>query len=341
MRLTLIASFGLVSLLSNLALAATLNISHQFPGGTLDSGDFRDRLCRKFAVEIEKRSKGALSAKVFPAASFIQTNAQFSAVSKGSLDLALLPLANTAFSDIPELSIGLMPGLVTSYEIGLAWKNAPIGREISALLAEKNVIIVSWIWQGGGLVSRNQAVIEPDDAKGLKIRSGGGIEMDQALQAAGATAVAMPSNEIYAALKTGALDAAISTSTSLISFHLEHSAKYLTSGRDHSYWFTFEPLIISKSVFQTLPKDQQELIMKVGAEMEEFAIQEAKADDNKVAEIYLKAGAKVYDLSAQTAGLWREMARDTSWKKYAEKGPRFARLIQLADDVIRKQKRQR
>ncbi|MEI8089730.1 MAG: TRAP transporter substrate-binding protein DctP [Opitutaceae bacterium] len=340
MRLTLIASFGLVSLLSNLALAATLNISHQFPGGTLDSGDFRDRLCRKFAVEIEKRSKGALSAKVFPAASFIQTNAQFSAVSKGSLDLALLPLANTAFSDIPELSIGLMPGLVTSYEIGLAWKNAPIGREISALLAEKNVIIVSWIWQAGGLASRSRAVIEPDDAKGLKIR-GGSIEMDQALQAAGATAVAMPSNEIYAALKTGALDAAISTSTSLISFHLEHSAKYLTSGRDHSYWFTFEPLIISKSVFQTLPKDQQELIMKVGAEMEEFAIQEAKADDNKVAEIYLKAGAKVYDLSAQTAGLWREMARDTSWKKYAEKGPRFARLIQLADDVIRKQKRQR
>ena len=43
------------------ALAAEpLKISHQFPGGTIDSGDFRDRLCRKFALEAEARTKGAL-----------------------------------------------------------------------------------------------------------------------------------------------------------------------------------------------------------------------------------------------------------------------------------------
>ena len=35
--------------------AQTLKISHQFPGGTIDQGDFRDRLCRKFAQEISKR----------------------------------------------------------------------------------------------------------------------------------------------------------------------------------------------------------------------------------------------------------------------------------------------
>ena len=36
--------------------ATTLKISHQFPGGTIDKGDFRDRLCRIFASEIAKRS---------------------------------------------------------------------------------------------------------------------------------------------------------------------------------------------------------------------------------------------------------------------------------------------
>ncbi len=30
--------------------ATTLKISHQFPGGTIDKGDFRDRLCRMFAT---------------------------------------------------------------------------------------------------------------------------------------------------------------------------------------------------------------------------------------------------------------------------------------------------
>ena len=37
--------------------ATTLKISHQFPGGTIDKGDFRDRLCRMFAAEVAKRSR--------------------------------------------------------------------------------------------------------------------------------------------------------------------------------------------------------------------------------------------------------------------------------------------
>ena len=36
--------------LGSAALAQTLKISHQFPGGTVDEGDFRDRLCRKFSM---------------------------------------------------------------------------------------------------------------------------------------------------------------------------------------------------------------------------------------------------------------------------------------------------
>jgi hypothetical protein len=38
----------------------TLKISHQFPGGSSEAGDFRDRLCRIFAAEVEKRSGGAM-----------------------------------------------------------------------------------------------------------------------------------------------------------------------------------------------------------------------------------------------------------------------------------------
>ena len=36
--------------------ATTIKISHQFPGGSIDSGDFRDRLCRVFAAELAKRT---------------------------------------------------------------------------------------------------------------------------------------------------------------------------------------------------------------------------------------------------------------------------------------------
>src|ERR1700753_814647 len=106
-----------------LAQDGTLKISHQFPSGTLTEGDFRDRLCRRFAAEVEKRSNGALKAAVYPGSSLMKTNAQFSAMRKGALDMSLVPLSY-AGGEVAETDAGLMPALVPSYEQGAAWKTA-------------------------------------------------------------------------------------------------------------------------------------------------------------------------------------------------------------------------
>src|SRR6516164_9916000 len=175
------------------APAKVLKISHQFPGGTIDQGDFRDRLCRKFAADLETKTKGELSAQVYPNSSMMKTVAQFAALRKGVLDLSLYPISY-AGGEFAELNIGLMPGLVSSYKQGAAWKPSEAGKKLAAFLAEKGVIIVSWIWQAGGVASRSVPIVDPQDAKGLKVR-GGSREMDMVLQAAGATTLSTPSNE--------------------------------------------------------------------------------------------------------------------------------------------------
>jgi TRAP-type C4-dicarboxylate transport system substrate-binding protein len=311
--------------------AQTLKISHQFPGGTIDQGDFRDRLCRRFAAEIEKRTGGALNAQVYPNSSLMKTVAQFSAMRKGALDMSLYPISY-AGGELPETNIGLMPGLVSSYKQGAAWKTSPVGKRFSDFLAEKGIVIVSWIWQAGGVASRNNALVQPADVKGLKIR-GGSREMDMVLQAAGASTLSLPSNEIYVAMQTGACDAAITSSTSLISFRLEEVGKALTTGRGKSYWFMLEPLVMSKQILEALPKDQQDAIMKLGAELEAFATEEAMKDDQAVADVYAKKGAKVADLDEATVDKWRAIARDTAWKDYAGKTAVSAELIKLAEQV--------
>ncbi|MGP0091171.1 MAG: TRAP transporter substrate-binding protein DctP [Xanthobacteraceae bacterium] len=313
------------------AAAQTLKISHQFPGGTLEEGDFRDRLCRRFAAELEKRTNGALTGQVYPSSSLMKTVAQFSAVRKGALDVSLYPISY-AGGEFPELNIGLMPGLVSSYQQGAAWKTSPVGEKFAAFLAEKGVVILSWVWQAGGVASRARPIVNPEDAKGLKVR-GGSREMDMVLQSAGATTLSTPSNELYAAMQTGACDAAITSSTSLISFRLEEVAKSLTTGRGKSYWVMLEPLIMSKQIFDALPKDQQQIIVALGAELEQFGTKEAMADDQKVAEVYAKKGATVSDLDEATVEKWRAIARDTAWKDYAEKTPLSAELMKLATSV--------
>jgi TRAP-type C4-dicarboxylate transport system substrate-binding protein len=308
-----------------------LKISHQFPGGSADEGDFRDRLCRKFAVELEKKTGGALTGEVYPGSSLMKTNAQFSAIRKGALDLTLYPLSY-AGGEVAETNIGLMPGLVTSYKQGAAWKAAPVGKKLSDLLADKGVIIITWIWQSGGLASRGAPVLAPADAKGLKIR-GGSREMDLVFKAAGAATLNIPSNESYAAMQTGACDAVVTSSTSLISFRLEELSKSLTSGRGQFYWFMLEPLLMSKSVFDGLPKDQQDAILSIGAELEPFGIQGAQADDVAVETIFAKAGAKVQTLDDATLESWRKLSREAAWKDFSDRSASCADLLKLAEAV--------
>ena len=73
------------------AQTTTLKISHQFPGGTIDAGDFRDRLVRKFAQDVEKRTNGALKFDIYPNSSLVKVNSQFSALRRGALDFLRKP----------------------------------------------------------------------------------------------------------------------------------------------------------------------------------------------------------------------------------------------------------
>ena len=311
--------------------ATALKISHQFPGGTIDKGDFRDRLCRTFAAEVAKRSGGDITTEVYPNSSLIKTKAQFSAMRKGALDLSLYPMPY-AGGELPETNIGLMPGLVATYDQGLRWKTAPVGKALTDFLADKGIILLTWVWQAGGVASRSRPIVAPEDSRGLKVR-GGSREMDMVLETAGASVLSVPSNEIYAAMQTGACDAGITSSTSLISFRLEEVSKSLTSGAGASYWFMLEPLMMSKAIFDKLPKKHQDIILTVGTELEAFGKKGAQDDDIEVARVYEKAGAKVSKLDLATVGKWRDVARNTAWKDYGAKTKMAANLLKLASDV--------
>jgi TRAP-type C4-dicarboxylate transport system substrate-binding protein len=94
-----------------------------------------------------------------------------------------------------------------------------------------------------------------------------------------------------------------------------------------------EPLVMSKQVFDSLSKSQKDVILALGAEMEGFGTKEAMADDQKVAEVYAKKGAKVFDLDSATVEKWRTIARNTAWKDYAQKTPLSAELLKLAEEI--------
>jgi TRAP-type C4-dicarboxylate transport system substrate-binding protein len=95
----------------------------------------------------------------------------------------------------------------------------------------------------------------------------------------------------------------------------------------------FEPLMMSKE-FAKLPKAHQDIIVQAGAEQEKFALDAARADDKIAADVYAKAGAKVYDLDEATVRKWQAIARDTAWKDYGERGETSAALLKAAQKLL-------
>ena len=310
------------------AQVRTLKISHQFPGGSIEQGDFRDRLTQIFAREVAKRTNGALKFEIHANSSLMKTVAQFSALRKGGLDFSLYPLAY-AGGEVHATNIGLMPCLVSSYEQAAKWKSAPIGKALEKIVDDKGVKIIAWVWQAGGVASRTVPILVPDDVKGIGIR-GGSREMDLMLAAAGGRVSTAPSNEIYIGMQTGALGAAVTSSTSLISFRLEELSKALTTGRNRSFWFMLEPLLMSKDIYNSLKPDEQKAVLEVGVEMEAFAFAEARKDDETVAKVYAAKGAQVADMTDEQLAKWRVIAEASAWKDYAAKSTEAAELMKLA-----------
>ena len=91
---------------------------------------------------------------------------------------------------------------------------------------------------------------------------------------------------------------------------------------------------IHQQIFDALPQAQRDLLMAVGAEMEAFAMEEAKKDDVEVGKVYKKDGDLVVDLTPASIKKWQDLARETAWKHYASKNAGSAKLLALAEQTL-------
>ena len=86
-------------------------------------------------------------------------------------------------------------------------------------------------------------------------------------------------------------------------------------------------------MFDSLNKEQQQAVMDAGAGLEKFAMDAAKVDDVRMAEVYAKNGAKVYDMDEATFARWRAIAQQTAWEDFAKNVKDGKRWLDMATAV--------
>jgi len=309
-----------------------LKISHQWPGGTIDKGDFRDRLCRVFAKKVEERTKGAFKFEIYPASVLFKPVPQYDAMLKGALDMSVFPL-DYAAGKVPQFSITLMPCIVNEHSQAMRWKDNPIGKEIEKICEQNGMRILTWAWCGGGIASRVKPIKLPADMKGLKVRAAGKMFETMLYEGAGAAITSMPSSEIYFALQTGVLDSCLTSSSSFESYRLFEQVKYYTSPRRTTIWYMLEPLVVSEIRFKKFSPEHQRALLEVGKEMEKFALEEAIKDDTEVTDLFKQKGVQVYDMTADDFKAWLEVSKKTAWQKFTEKVKGGKELLEMAQAI--------
>jgi TRAP-type C4-dicarboxylate transport system substrate-binding protein len=310
---------------------STLRLSHQWPEAMDDSGDFRSLVAQRFAEGVEEATDGQLTVQVFPNSTLSKSTEQYDAMMNGSIDASVFPL-DYASGRVPTWSVTLMPGLVRNHAEAQAWETSEIGEVLVQNMEENGVHLLTWVWNAGAIGSKGDPIVSPSDVQpGMTMRAAGAY-VEFMLEDAGAGITSLPSNEIYTAMQTGVLDAAVTSTGSFASYNLQEQVDSFTSPTENTFWFMFEPLIISKETYEGLCADHQEAVDQVGADLQEFAYTASEEDDARVEQIFSDAGVEVVQMDDAAFDEWLELAKK-QWQSYADEVEGGQELLDLAQQV--------
>src|SRR3954465_5978641 len=323
----IVTALGAFSSASALAAPTTLRASHQFPGGR---GDVRDEMVQIIAKEA-KAANVELEVQVYPGASLFKAHDQGNALVNGQLDISSFPL-DYASGKQRAFGATLMPGLVRSHDRAQRMNDSPFMKDIKAQIDKAGVVVLADAWLAGAIASKKGCIRKPDDIKGLKVRSAGPTFASM-WQAAGASIVSIPSNEVYNALQTGVADATDTSSGSFVSFRIYEQVKCVTAPGDNALWFMYEPVLMSKKSFTRLNKKQQEVLLQAGKKSQQFFADKAKGLDDEMVKVFKDHKVEVVTLTPAEYDQWVKVAEKSSYAEFAKDVPNGKKLIDEALSV--------
>jgi len=321
--------FGLAAataaLMATTAPAETLKLSHQW-----STSDVRHEIAEIVADEVEAAGVD-LSIRIYPSRSLFKPREQYRPLSRGQLDMVVLPLAY-AGGERPAYNLTLMPGLVKNHDHAARLNESPFMEEIEKIMAKDDVMVLVHGYLAGGFAGKEKCITGPEDVAGLQTRAAGRA-FEQMLAEAGASIASMASSEIYSAMQTGVLDAANTSSSSFVSYRIYEQVSCFTPAGDVALWFMYQPMLMNKSTFEGLSEAQQDALMAGAEKAQAYYLEEAKKADAEAARIFADNGVKIVEMSEADFQAWQDVAKRSSYKTFVENTPDGQRLLDMALSV--------
>ncbi len=242
---------------------------------------------KKMGDIISEKTKGKYNVKVFGNSALGSEKDTVEQVKIGALDMLRVNTSNF-HSIVPESMVPAFPFIFRDIE---HFRKTMYGAQGDQILAafEKYGFVGLALWESGARsIYAKKPVRTLADVKGMKIRVQPSDLWVSIIQAIGASPTPIPYAEVYTALKTGLVDAAENNYPSYeTSKHYEAAPVF--SETEHV--MAPEVVIFSKKVWDTLSKEEQQIIRQAAKEATPYYVDLWTKKEKASKDITMKAGA--------------------------------------------------
>jgi len=271
----------------------------------------------KFKEELEKRSNGQITLKVYPNSTLGGDRDLVEGMQMGTVDFGLVAGVLSNF----EKSLGLweLPYLFADQKDFDKVVHGPIGKEVADRILKKSKIrVLNWWDRGPRQITSNKPIMKLADLKGLKIRLPEIPAKVAAFRAMGANPTPMAWSEVYTGLQQNVIEAQENPVPFIYGGHIQEVQKYIAMS-DHQYEYV--GIAMSEKRWKKLTKEQRKIV--VDAANAATAYENKLVIDNtaKLLDEMVKGGLKVtYPDKAEFAKAARsvhaEVAKKVDYKLY-------------------------
>jgi tripartite ATP-independent transporter DctP family solute receptor len=238
---------------------------------------------------LDKRSSGKYKIKVFNKGALGSEKETVDQVKIGALEMTRVNIAPMN-SLCAKTMVPTMPFLFRSIDHMRKTLDGPVGEEILKSCEDQGIVGLAFYDSGARSIYGKKPVHSLADTKGMKIRVQQSDLWVALLNAMGANATPMPIAEVYTALKTGLIDAAENNIPSYDGFKHYEAVKFY-SRTEHS--MAPEMLLMSKAVYDKLPKADQDMIRAAAKESVAFERKKWDEQEAKSLEVVTRGGATI------------------------------------------------
>jgi tripartite ATP-independent transporter DctP family solute receptor len=287
----------LVSLLAAVGLASAVHAVEFRSADIHNSDDYPTVVAVKHMSELlDKRSNGKYKIKVFNKGALGTEKETIDQVKIGALDLTRVNISPMN-GVCPLTQVPTMPFLFRSVDHMRHSLDGPVGEEILKSCESVGFIGLAFYDSGARSIYAKKPIKTVADAKGLKIRVQQSDLWVALVGAMGANATPMPFGEVYTGLKTGLIDAAENNIPSFDTAKHVEAVKFY-SKTEHS--MAPEMLLMSKVIWDKLPKADQDLIRAAAKESVAYERQKWDEQEGKSLANVKAQGAEIVEVDKKS-----------------------------------------